>query len=100
MRQAPHAFTIGQPNQVASRQSNSYTLQVATLLFPETTFHATLLPHFFPHAHTDPEGLQGWHPDDFQRPRPGGPGRGGPDVHPDVAQPGPGGNTDWDNMYG
>lgn len=50
---------------------------------------------------TDPEGLQGWHPDDFVRPGMGG-GRGGdhPDIDPDVGQPGPGRGTDWDSMYG
>jgi len=47
----------------------------------------------------DPEGLEGWRPDDFQRPRPGG-GRGVPDIDPDIGLPGPGRGTDWDNMYG
>ncbi|GBG00027.1 hypothetical protein Rsub_12757 [Raphidocelis subcapitata] len=54
-----------------------------------------------------PEGLEGWRPEDFQRPPPGGvPGRGGPPggarppTHPDVEQPGPGGGGDWDSMYG
>lgn len=49
---------------------------------------------------TDPEGLEGWRPDDFQRPRPGG-GRGQqPDIDPDIGLPGPGRGTDWDSMYG
>ncbi|KAF8063749.1 proteasome inhibitor [Scenedesmus sp. PABB004] len=62
----------------------------------------------------NPEGLEGWRPDDFQRPRPGrggfGPGRGGggggfgpggPDgMHPDLAPPGPGRGPDWDSMFG
>jgi hypothetical protein len=58
----------------------------------------------------DPEGLEGWSPDDFQRPPPGGPGRGGggpgpgrdrggPPIDPDLEQPGPG-RPDWDSMYG
>eukprot|EP00775_Hariotina_reticulata_P003712 gene3712-3975_t len=52
-----------------------------------------------------PEGLQGWHPDDFQR---GGGGRGAgglrgpvnPDPDPDIGLPGPGRGPDWDSMYG
>jgi hypothetical protein len=48
---------------------------------------------------TDPEGLEGWRPEDFQRPRPGG-GRGMPDIDPDIGLPGPGRGTDWDSMYG
>ena len=46
-----------------------------------------------------PEGLQGWHPEDFQR---GVPGRGAPipPVHPDMMQPGPGRGADWDHMFG
>jgi proteasome inhibitor subunit 1 (PI31) len=58
-----------------------------------------------------PQGLPGFHPDDFAR----GPGRGalggrggggggGGGVHPDIMQPGPGRGTDWDassgHMYG
>lgn len=37
-------------------------------------------------------GVQGFNPDDFQR------GRG--QLHPDLAQPGPGRGTDWDSMFG
>ena len=37
-------------------------------------------------------GLQGFNPDDFQR----GPGQ----LHPDLAQPGPGMGADWDTMFG
>jgi len=50
----------------------------------------------------NPEGLQGWNPEDFQRgapgqgSRPGGPGG----IHPDVMPMGPGRGTDWDNMFG
>ena len=49
-----------------------------------------------------PEGLQGWHPEDFQRgpARPGRVGHPGPPVHPDVMQPGPGRGADWDHMFG
>uniref|UniRef100_A0A7R9Z1J1 PI31 proteasome regulator N-terminal domain-containing protein n=1 Tax=Chlamydomonas euryale TaxID=1486919 RepID=A0A7R9Z1J1_9CHLO len=46
-----------------------------------------------------PEGLQGWSPDDFVRGGGGGTGQG-PPLHPDLAQPGPGRGTDWDNMFG
>jgi hypothetical protein len=46
----------------------------------------------------DPEGLEGWRPEDFQRPRGGG--RGMPDIDPDIGLPGPGRGTDWDSMYG
>ena len=45
-----------------------------------------------------PEGLQGWSPEDFQRGAPAG--RGGPPVHPDMMQPGPGRGADWDHMFG
>jgi hypothetical protein len=47
----------------------------------------------------DPEGLEGWRPEDFQRPRPGS-GRGAPDLDPDIGLPGPGRGADWDNMFG
>ena len=40
-----------------------------------------------------PPGLPGFHPGDFVQP-------GGPRVHPDVMQPGPGGGPDLDDMYG
>jgi proteasome inhibitor subunit 1 (PI31) len=40
-----------------------------------------------------PPGMQGFHPDDFQRP-------GGGRPHPDMAQPGPGRGTDMDYMFG
>jgi hypothetical protein len=55
---------------------------------------------------TDPEGLEGWRPEDFQRPRPGmgrglGPRRPlNPDIDPDIGQPGPGRGADWDSMFG
>ncbi|PSC76580.1 putative proteasome inhibitor [Micractinium conductrix] len=39
-----------------------------------------------------PPGMRGFNPDDFQQP----PGQ----VHPDMAQPGPGRGTDWDRMFG
>lgn len=39
-----------------------------------------------------PPGMRGFNPDNFQHP----PGQ----VHPDMAQPGPGRGTDWDNMFG
>ncbi|KAI7835435.1 hypothetical protein COHA_010664 [Chlorella ohadii] len=39
-----------------------------------------------------PPGMRGFHPDDYQQP----PGR----VHPDMAQPGPGRGTDFDQMFG
>jgi hypothetical protein len=79
----------------------------------DTTATNTTPPSQPPPPPPDPEGLEGWSPDDFQpRPPPGqqeGGGRGGgggaprvgrpPPAHPDVEQPGPGRN-DWDSMYG
>jgi hypothetical protein len=55
---------------------------------------------------SDPEGLEGWRPEDFQRPRPGmGRGLGprpplNPDIDPDIGPPPPGRGADWDNMFG
>ncbi|KAL4431594.1 hypothetical protein ABPG77_001436 [Micractinium sp. CCAP 211/92] len=40
-----------------------------------------------------PPGMRGFGPDDYQQPGPG-------QVHPDMAQPGPGGGSDWDRMFG
>ena len=45
-----------------------------------------------------PQGLPGFNPDDFQPQRRGG--RGGPRMHPDLMQPGPGRGADWDSMFG
>lgn len=36
--------------------------------------------------------VQGFNPDDFQRDR--------GQLHPDLAQPGPGRGADWDSMFG
>ncbi|KAF6253919.1 hypothetical protein COO60DRAFT_370024 [Scenedesmus sp. NREL 46B-D3] len=53
-----------------------------------------------------PEGLEGWRPEDFQRPRPGmGRGSGprpplNPDIDPDIMPPPPGRGSDWDSMFG
>ena len=47
-----------------------------------------------------PEGLPGFNPDDFQPQRRGGRGSGGPPMHPDLLQPGPGRGADWDSMFG
>lgn len=47
-----------------------------------------------------PPGMPGFHPDDFQHP-PGEQPRPPPPVHPDVMQPGAGGNSGWgDQMFG
>jgi proteasome inhibitor subunit 1 (PI31) len=57
--------------------------------------HGPGMPGLPPGARWDPiapPGMRGFHPDDYQQQ----PGR----VHPDMAQPGPGRGTDFDQMFG